>query len=63
MPTPDLLPGPPEPREEMIPATVNLDKTNLDWLDDVADRSGRSRSDALREILRNVREQQARRSA
>ena len=60
MPEPDLLPT---PRESLIPTTVAMDRENLEWLDQVAEDAGRSRSDALREILRNVREQQARRAS
>lgn len=63
MSKPDLLPGPPEPKPEMVQTSINFDQATLEWLDGVAEQANRSRSDALREILRNVREQQERRTA
>lgn len=57
MSKPDLLPGPPQPKPEMVQTSINFDQETLDWLDSVAETSKRSRSDALREILRNVRDQ------
>jgi hypothetical protein len=63
MANPDLLP---EPRLELVAVTVSMDTgpgSNLEWLDRVADDTGRSRSDALREILNAVRAQQTRKAS
>lgn len=62
MSKPGLLPTPAEPKPNTVPATISFDQDVLEWLDEVADGTGRTRSDALREILRAVREQESKRS-
>jgi metal-responsive CopG/Arc/MetJ family transcriptional regulator len=48
---PDFLPKP----IEYTNASVSFDADLLEWLDAVAERTNRSRSNVLMEILRNVR--------
>lgn len=52
----ELVPGPAEPKEPLVPTTMALDQENLDWLDGISTRTKRSRSEVAREIFRNVRE-------
>lgn len=53
----------PSPRLPAVPATLALDEELIGWLDGIATRTNRSRSDVAREILRAVREQEAARGA
>jgi predicted transcriptional regulator len=52
---PDFMPEPAE-NPTYTTASFYLEEDMVTWLDDVAQRTNRSRSNALAEILRKVRE-------
>lgn len=59
-----LIPLPAEPKPDpMVPTTLNLDAEDIAWLDSIAERTKRSRSDVARQIFRAVREQEARKKS
>lgn len=55
-PLSNLVPGPIEPApKDVEPVTLSIDKDNLEWLDAIAERTGRKRSDVVRQILTPIR--------
>ncbi len=56
MANPDAPSFLPEPRREVFATSLALDQDTVDWLDGLADRLNRSRSEVAREIFRKVRE-------
>lgn len=53
----------PPVRPDVFSTSLALCQDDVDWLDSQAALLNRSRSDVAREIFRNIREQQAPRSA
>ncbi len=51
-PTSSVVPG---PKAGVVPTTLALEEDTVAWLDEIAERTDRSRSDVAREIFRNVR--------
>lgn len=60
MPNP-ALPHGLQRKEELVPTTLSLDGTNLAWLDELAEATGRSRSEVARTILDSARKGQTER--
>ncbi len=54
-PLSSIVPG---PRGDLVATTLYIEQDTVDWLDRVADRTNRSRSEVAREILRAVRERE-----
>lgn len=55
----NMVPG---PRAELVNTTLLLDADTVEWLDEIGDTTNRSRSDVAREIFRNVRSAEKRRT-
>lgn len=55
MPNPEILL--PTAKGEVVQTSVSIEQASLDWLNQLATDTNRTRSDVLREILRNVRAQ------
>lgn len=51
-PPSSVVPG---PKAEVVPTTLALEEDTVAWLDGIAERTNRSRSDVAREIFRGVR--------
>jgi predicted transcriptional regulator len=46
----------PQPRQDVFSTSLALDQETVDWLDGLAERLNRSRSEIAREIFKRVRE-------
>ena len=53
----------PEVRREVFATSLALDQETVDWLDGLAERLNRSRSEVAREIFKRVRETEPKEAA